>query len=226
MTIFFRSRIPWTLSRHNVCTKPDCLVCGELYNSGVPKLWTSTIDAHRQQVRDAVLDGTAALIAERGLLAVGMSLVAERAGIGRATLYKYFPDIEAVLLAWHERQVASHLEHLERLAAQAGTAMQRLGAVLTGYALIARESHTHPDAGFAAFLHRGDHVSHAQHALHHLVAGLIAQAVNEGAAREDVAPEELANYCLHALNAASTARSKPAANRIVTVTLGGLRPPN
>jgi hypothetical protein len=24
------------------------------------------------------------------------------AGIGRATLYKYSPDIESVLLAWHE----------------------------------------------------------------------------------------------------------------------------
>jgi len=218
--------MPRILSRHSGYSRTYCLAYGELYGLSVPKLWTSTIDAHRQQVRDAVLDGTAALIAERGLLAVGMSLVAERAGIGRATLYKYFPDIEAVLLAWHERQVASHLEHLERLAAQPGTAMQRLGAVLTGYALIARESHTHPDAGFAAFLHRGDHVSHAQHALHHLVADLIAQAVNEGDVREDVAPEELANYCLHALNAASTARSKPAANRIVTVTLGGLRPPN
>lgn len=199
---------------------------GELYSGGVPKLWTDTIDAHRHQVREAVLDATAGLIAEQGLLAVSMSLVAERAGIGRATLYKYFPDIESVLLAWHERQVAGHLDHLGRLAAQPGTAMQRLGAVLTGYALIARESHTHPDAGLAAFLHRGDHVSHAENALHHLVTDLVAQAVHEGDARVDVAPEELANYCLHALNAASTALSKPAANRIVTVTLGGLRPPN
>ncbi len=209
-----------SLARRTVANVASCMM------ADVPKLWTDTIDAHRHQVRDAVLDGTAALIAEQGLLAASMSLVAERAGIGRATLYKYFPDIESVLLAWHERQVAGHLDHLERLAAQPGTAMQRLGAVLTGYALIARKSHTHSDAGLAAFLHRGDHVSDAEHGLHRLVTDLVAQTVYEGDVREDVAPEELANYCLHALNAASTARSEPAANRIVTVTLGGLRPPN
>lgn len=32
-----------------------------------------------------------------------MSRIAEEIGIGRATLYKYFPDVEAILLAWHER---------------------------------------------------------------------------------------------------------------------------
>ena len=38
-----------------------------------------------------------------------MSQIAEQTGIGRATLYKYFPDVEAILLAWHERQVTGHL---------------------------------------------------------------------------------------------------------------------
>jgi hypothetical protein len=41
-------------------------------------------------------------------------------GIGRATLYKYFPDVEAVLVAWHERQVAQHLDQLAKARDQAG----------------------------------------------------------------------------------------------------------
>jgi AcrR family transcriptional regulator len=75
----------------------------------MPKLWNETIDAHRRDVREAILDTTATLVAGHGLLSVTMSQIAEKTGIGRATLYKYFPDVEAILLAWHGRQIASHL---------------------------------------------------------------------------------------------------------------------
>jgi len=72
-------------------------------------LWDDTIESHRRAVRDTTLDAAAALVAEHGLASVTMSEIAERTGIGRATLYRYFPDVEAILLAWHERQVSSHL---------------------------------------------------------------------------------------------------------------------
>jgi AcrR family transcriptional regulator len=39
-------------------------------------------------------------------------IAAEASGIGRATLYKYFPDVESILRAWHERQVGAHLHQL------------------------------------------------------------------------------------------------------------------
>jgi AcrR family transcriptional regulator len=81
-----------------------------------------------------------------------MSQVAEETGIGRATLYKYFPDVEAILLAWHERHVAAHLEYLSGFANQPGvTAWARLVAVLDAYALI---RHQHHDTDVAAFVHQ------------------------------------------------------------------------
>ncbi|HZA80384.1 MAG TPA: helix-turn-helix domain-containing protein, partial [Actinomycetes bacterium] len=86
----------------------------------MPKLWDETIEAHRLQVREAILDTTAALVASHGLRSVTMSEIAERTGIGRATLYKYFPDVEAILLAWHERQITTHLAQLEELRDQPG----------------------------------------------------------------------------------------------------------
>jgi AcrR family transcriptional regulator len=67
----------------------------------VPKLWNETIEEHRRAVRDAVLKTTAALVTEQGLRGVTMSRIAEDSGIGRATLYKYFPDVESILAAWH-----------------------------------------------------------------------------------------------------------------------------
>ena len=44
-----------------------------------------------------------------------MSHIAERAGIGRPTLYKYFPDVEAILLAWHQQHVEEQLDELIRI---------------------------------------------------------------------------------------------------------------
>ena len=96
----------------------------------MPRLWDETIEAHRRAVRDAILDTTRALVTEHGLLSVTMSRIAEETGIGRATLYKYFPGVEAILLAWHERHVAGHLEHLAELRDRAGGAAERLEAVL------------------------------------------------------------------------------------------------
>jgi hypothetical protein len=45
-----------------------------------------------------------------------------------------------------------------------------------------------------------------------------------GDVRDDVAPDELAGYCLHALAAASSLPSKAAVRRLVTVILAGLHP--
>ena len=71
-------------------------------------MWTDTIEAHRAAVRDAALDAAGELIAAHGLTGVTMSRLAATTGIGRATLYKYFPDVDAVLHAWHDRQVEQH----------------------------------------------------------------------------------------------------------------------
>src|SRR5919198_6449165 len=102
----------------------------------MPKLWNETIEAHRREVRDATLDTAAALVAEHGLRSVTMSQIAEATGIGRATLYKYFPDVEAILVAWHDRHVSAHLEHLAAVRDQHGEPGEQLEAVLLGYAHI------------------------------------------------------------------------------------------
>jgi AcrR family transcriptional regulator len=193
-----------------------------MYTVDVPKLWTETIEAHRRAVSDATLDTTAALVAEHGLLSVTMSQIAAETGIGRATLYKYFPDVEAILFAWHERQITGHLEHLAAVRNQPGTAGERLEAVLTAYALM---SHEHRGNELAALLHRGAHVDRAQAQLIEFVRDLLADGTESGDVRDDVFPAELASYCLHALSAATSLPSKAAVRRLVTVTLAGLHPP-
>jgi hypothetical protein len=55
-------------------------------------------------------------------LGISMSQIAAAAGIGRATLYKYFPDVERVVAAWHNRQVADHWPGWPPSASSRGTA--------------------------------------------------------------------------------------------------------
>jgi AcrR family transcriptional regulator len=200
------------------------------YAETVPKLWNETIEAHRRTVHDTILATTAALVAEHGLTAVTMSQIAENTGIGRATLYKYFPDVEAILSAWHERQITSHLEHLATVRDQTGNPGERLEAVLKAYALMNQQRvQRHGDephgTELAALLHRDKQVVHAQQQLHTMIRDLLADAAQAGEIRDDIGPHELASYCLFALTAASSLPSKAAAHRLVTVTLDGMRPP-
>lgn len=189
----------------------------------MPKLWSDTIETHRHDVRNAILDAAGNLADEHGLLAATMSRIAEQAGIGRATLYKYFPDAEAVLHAWHERHVIEHLEQLSELASGDGTAGQRLEATLMGYARICHFRARHGAADVGALVHRGTAVSDAEQKLKRLFGDLIAEAQATGGVRDDIGVDELAAYCLHALAAAGSLPSEAATKRLVAVTLSALQ---
>jgi AcrR family transcriptional regulator len=192
------------------------------YTSVVPRVWKDTIEEHRRAVRDATLETAAALVAEHGLRSVTMSQIAEEAGIGRATLYKYFSDVESILHAWHERQITAHLNHLDEVRDRAGSARERLEAVLEAFALISHDSRQHHDTELAALMHREGHVARAKQQLRRMIRGLITDAQESGDVRQDVAADELVSYCLHALAAASGLRSNAAVRRLVEVTLAGL----
>ena len=189
----------------------------------MPKLWNATIESHRAAVRDAILDATMTVVAERGLRAVTMADIAARAGIGRATLYKYFADAEAILRAWHEREIGHHLADVAAIADEPGEPAARLAAVLERYARNAQSGRGGHDAELAAVLHRDQQAVAARHRLRRLVAGLIDEAAAVGAVRDDVAPDELAAFSLAALNAARELSSAAAVRRLVRLTLAGLR---
>lgn len=187
----------------------------------MPRIWTETIAAHRDAVREAALDAAGAMVAEHGLTGLTMSEIARESGIGRATLYKYFPDIDSVLIAWHERQVSGHLRQLAEVADNTAGAGQRLKAVLAAYVHVSGNRGHRGD--MAASLHQGEHLPRAHAHLHDFITELIRDAGMVGEARDDIPPGELATYCLAALSAASSLPTKAARDRLVGVTLAGLR---
>jgi len=64
----------------------------------------------------------------------------------------------------------------------------------------------------------------AQQQVRDFVRDLLVKSAEDGDVRDDVAPEELATYCLHALAAAASLPSVAAVRRLVRVTVAGLHP--
>jgi AcrR family transcriptional regulator len=193
-----------------------------LYGCAVPRLWADSVESHRERVRALVFDAIEDLVTTRGLLAVNMSRLAEATGIGRATLYKYFGDIEEVLGAWHHHHVAEHLAELQDLATRSDEPSRRLRAVLDAYGRICQRGRQHGADALVAALHHGDRMAHHQRRVQELFATLLTDAAAAGVVRRDVPPEELANYCLHALSAAANTDNDTATSRLVSVVFAGM----
>lgn len=98
--------------------------------------WQGAVAAHRARYRDRILDTAVELVREGGVAGLSMARLAQHAGIGRATLYKYFPDLEHVVVAQAERDIDRWAEQLDRALAQHEDPAARLHtyiATLYGY---------------------------------------------------------------------------------------------
>jgi AcrR family transcriptional regulator len=162
------------------------------------------MDTHRRQVNDAIVDATAELIAEHGPLSVAMSAIAERAGIGRATLYKYFPDVESILVAWHARDFADHLARLEALSETPDVSLDDVAMFVTAQ----RRHHPHGKASdlLGALAHtladaHGAPGPAIEREIVAALARLVRRLVELKQIRNDHDPEVLARWLLHAAHA-------------------------
>ena len=189
----------------------------------MPKLWDETVESHRRVVREAVEDAAWELVAASGLRAVTMAKVAAAAGISRATIYKYFPDVESILAAWHQRQIDAHLSQLRASSEAAGDDGAALRAVLGAYArVVAKRGQHGPELG--AFLHQPGVHQQSEEQVDGLLQHLLHRATASGHVRDDIPGERLARYCRHALGAAAEEQSEEGIAGLVELTLAGLAP--
>ena len=191
----------------------------------VPKVWSATVEEHRVAVRRAIFEATWALMNERGPLGLTMSEIATRAGIGRATLYKYFPDVEAILLAAHHEEVGHHLQQAHELAAQNASPSAGLEAVLLHYATVVQRREEPTYDALRTLLHADARVAAAHDELMVTLMELIASSVTAGEVRDDVDPELLAEYCLSALGAAGKVTGAGTPDALVRLLLDSLCTP-
>jgi TetR/AcrR family transcriptional regulator, mexCD-oprJ operon repressor len=115
-------------------------------------------EALRDLTAAAIIDGAATLLAERGE-AVSMEEIASSAGVGRATLYRYFPNRDELLKAMaaasvEELAIRVREAELETVPFQEAIARLARGIIATGsrYVAVSADSAKYSDTypGFDA----------------------------------------------------------------------------
>lgn len=148
------------------------------------------LDEHRAQQREHILATALGLLRERGMAALTMSALAERAGISRPTLYHYFSDVDAVLAAWVGQEIERSVSTMVIEARGIADPLERLTHLVTTQAhSFASQSHRlsaehfESEAGSPAVRHAVE----AQMApLRQLLADTVAEARAQGAIRSPI----------------------------------------
>jgi AcrR family transcriptional regulator len=86
----------------------------------------------RETVSNAILDAAEAVAAEKGLEGTSIAAIAERAGVAVGTLYNYFPDRDALLVALVKTRREAMHARLEAVTVAGDTVEEKLRGYLEG----------------------------------------------------------------------------------------------
>ncbi|WP_330182344.1 TetR/AcrR family transcriptional regulator [Nocardia sp. NBC_01503] len=174
--------------------------------------------------RDQIIDAALAVFRERGT-DIPMKEIADRAGVGVGTLYRRFPDRDALL-------IATTRAHLERLAELAATAwreertawggMRRFLRECVEMQLGAQSSAIGPTVHKA--MHADPRLTEVRAAVVDLVARMTVQAQADGDLRPDVGPEDIALIMTVQVYTREGESYLEAVDRVMTIMVDGLRP--
>jgi AcrR family transcriptional regulator len=175
-----------------------------------------------QRNRDALLAAATDAFAERG---VDCSLedIARRAGVGIGTLYRHFPNRDALIEAVYRREVATLCDRVPKLLADREPidALRAWLLEFAGYVTrkkgmaMALKSALGPDSDLFTESHRR---------MHEAFAAVLDAAVKSGAVRPDANPDDLMRGLSGVCMASdTTAESRRRNARLVDLLVDGLR---
>ncbi len=166
--------------------------------------------------RDQILDAADAVFSERGITAP-LDLVVTRAGVGRATLYRNFPDRAALVEALFERALAPRSaapgQDLFALVEQVAAHLVSAPALADYWRAL---EPGHPDA------------KAARERLARLFRAPLAAALKSRTCRADLRPADLVLVCGMlgaALRGATAANRRSLVRRALDLVGAGLAPP-
>jgi AcrR family transcriptional regulator len=190
-----------------------------------PTIWEDSLTGHKQRQRAHILRVAADLAAEQGAANVAMSTLARRAGIARATLYNYFPDVERVLAAVVADQAARFRADLDRRLATAPDPAERLHHYLLAvHQWAASRGRSHIDRGRKLSPQLSAVIHEPLAGLRELLASILAEGVARRTFATDIEPRLHAEFIFKLLTEPAAAGSD-AGDQLIRFVERGLREP-
>jgi AcrR family transcriptional regulator len=151
---------------------------------------------------------------------VSVDEIAKRAGVGHGTVFRRFPNKEALIAAVVAQRIHELAEFAESLAEEPDA-----GAAFDGFVWRVAELQASDRALFECgpLCAEMPEVAEAKTRLHAAVAQLVTRAQAQGALRSDVEPDDVPVLIGSAIMGAAQSGNRDAWRRYVTVVLDGLR---
>ena len=182
---------------------------------------STQLRADAQRNLERVLDAAADLFAERGC-DVSVDEIANRAGVGHATVFRRFPSKDALIAAVVSRQIRQLGAFVEQMSAE-----REPGEAFEAFVWHVAELHAHDRGLHEGYSRCGElrDIAEAKAEVGDLFDGLILRAQEAGALRRDVSVDDISTLLGSTILAARDASDPDRWRRYVEVLLAGLRPP-
>lgn len=161
----------------------------------MPKINAESLEAHRSETTERLLDAWGELVLERGYDDVSLAQVAAEAGMTRTAIYNYFPDRESLLFAWTDREVRKTVEELEKALADQESCVDKLVVFVRIELDSFTKSHLPPGREVIHILGRDTfarfmaHIEPVEHLLHDLLdEGIASGEFDPGLDADETVP--------------------------------------
>ncbi len=163
------------------CPPEACGNADAWHDDGVPKVTGGSVVAHRETTRAAIFDAFGRLVYERGYEAITLADVAVEAGLSRTTMYNYFPDKDALAVAYAEREVERYIKGLRASIEDAGTPVEQLRTYIRQQLTYFSTHHLPPGRALQMVLPTATY----QRVVHHVqvLEEVLLQILRDGAAQ-------------------------------------------
>ena len=144
------------------------------------KFTEEVTDLQNQTKYDQILDALQALLEDRNIQNISVSEIAQTAGIGKGSIYYYFPSKDAILDALVERNYEKPLQTAKELADQTEISpFTRMAMIFqacrnSSSEFLKSENHTGPGTQEKSFLHQ-KYINHIITELKPVLAAIIRQ---------------------------------------------------
>lgn len=179
------------------------------------------------QKHDQILDGLQNLLQTKNIQSISVSEIAQAAGVGKGSIYYYFPSKDAILAALVKRNYEKPLETAKLLAKQSETSpFVRMAMIFLACRNSSNEFRTGAespadlDSPETAMLHQ-KYLQHIITEMKPVLTEIIQQGIDSGEIRFDY-PAALAEIVLIVLSVKLDNRIAPASTEEIEDTIRGL----